>query len=35
MNIQTAIEADHAEIQRAAREEAYSTPLKEDRKSVV
>ena len=40
MNIQAAIEADHAEIQRAAREEAYSTPLKDfhpgaDRKSVV
>src|SRR6202453_3973328 len=29
MNIQTAIEAYHAEIQRAAREEAYSTPLKD------
>ena len=29
MNIQTAIKADHAEIQRAAREEAYSTPLKD------
>ncbi len=29
MNIQTAIKADNAEIQRAAREEAYSTPLKD------
>src|ERR1700723_2801725 len=29
MNVQTAVKADHAEIQRAAREEAYSTPLKD------
>jgi cytochrome P450 len=29
MNIQASIKADRAEIQRAAREEAYSTPLKD------
>src|ERR1700721_4589066 len=29
MNIQTTFKADTAEIQRAAREEAYSTPLKD------
>src|SRR6202789_4358091 len=29
MNIHTTVKADHAEIQRAAREEAYSTPLKD------
>ena len=29
MNIQTAVKADKAELQRAAREEAYSTPLKD------
>ena len=29
MNIQTAIRADKAELQRTAREEAYSTPLKD------
>src|SRR5260370_19818534 len=29
MNVQTAIRADKAELLRAAREEAYSTPLKD------
>ena len=29
MNIQTAVTADKAELQRQAREEAYSTPLKD------
>ncbi len=29
MNIQTAVKADKAELQRLAREEAYSTPLKD------
>ncbi|MDP1582111.1 MAG: cytochrome P450, partial [Bradyrhizobium sp.] len=29
MNIQTAVRADKAELQRLAREEAYSTPLKD------
>src|SRR5580658_951438 len=29
MNIQTAVKADKRELQRAAREEAYSTPLKD------
>src|SRR4030088_2276922 len=29
MNIQTAVRANYAELQRAAREEAYSTPLKD------
>ena len=29
MNIQTSVKADKAELQRAAREEAYATPLKD------
>ncbi|HBY28284.1 MAG TPA: cytochrome P450, partial [Bradyrhizobium sp.] len=29
MNVQTAIRADRAELQRQAREEAYATPLRD------